>query len=73
MVKCFFCGTESSIHQGVHLINNDGSISYFCSSKCRKNFDMGRDKKKLKWTEAFRIVQQKAKKSEALKAEKAVK
>jgi ribosomal protein L24E len=22
---------------------------HFCSSKCRKNYDLGRDKKKLKW------------------------
>jgi len=57
MVKCFFCGKDESIHRGLHLINNDGTISYYCSSKCRRNsLDLGRDRRKLKWTEAYRIA-----------------
>ena len=47
MVTCFFCGKDKNPVQGLHLIRNDGSIIYFCSSKCRKNHEMGR--KKLKW------------------------
>ncbi len=40
---------------GVHLIKNDGSVNFFCSSKCRKNATkLKRDKKKLKWTQAYR-------------------
>ncbi len=32
-------------------VNNDGSIFWFCSSKCRKNqLKLGRDSRKLKWT-----------------------
>ena len=54
MIKCSFCGLESSEIKGVHLIKNDGSISFFCSSKCRKNaLKLKRDKRKLKWTASF--------------------
>ncbi len=61
MTKCIFCGSEESAFKGVHLIKNDGSISYFCSSKCRKNaLKLGRDKRKLKWTESYRISKEKA-------------
>jgi len=32
-------------------VSNDGSIFWFCSSKCRKNhLKLGRDPRKLKWT-----------------------
>jgi large subunit ribosomal protein L24e len=61
MVKCAFCGHEESPYKGVHLINNDGSISFFCSGKCRKNaLNLRRDKKKIKWTEAYRITKDRA-------------
>ncbi|HLF53617.1 MAG TPA: 50S ribosomal protein L24e [Candidatus Nanoarchaeia archaeon] len=60
MTKCVFCGKEESPYKGVHRINNNGSISFFCSSKCRKNaLNLGREKNKLKWTEAYRIAKQK--------------
>jgi large subunit ribosomal protein L24e len=59
MTKCVFCGKEESPYKGVHLIKNDGSTSFFCSSKCRRNaLNLKRDKNKLKWTEAFRITRQ---------------
>jgi len=70
MVKCFFCGSEESIHIGVHFIKNDGSVNYFCSSKCQKNYDLGRDKRKLKWTEGYRLAAAKAKLQKAAIAEK---
>jgi len=32
-------------------VNNDGTVLWFCSSKCRKNYIvLGRDPRKLKWT-----------------------
>jgi large subunit ribosomal protein L24e len=32
-------------------VKNDGSILWFCSSKCRKNaLKLKRDSRKLKWT-----------------------
>ena len=35
---------------GKMFVRNDGRIFYFCSSKCQKNWKMGRGDKKLKWT-----------------------
>ena len=64
MVKCFFCGREEHAFKGLHLIKNDGTIQFFCSSKCRKNtIKLGRDKRKVKWTEAYAesVVKAKAK------------
>ena len=35
-------------------IKNDGTVEFYCSSKCRKNATkLHRDKKKFKWTAAF--------------------
>ena len=63
MTKCVFCGREESPYKGVYLIANDGSINFYCSSKCRKNaLNLKRDKKKLKWTEAYRISKERAEK-----------
>jgi len=43
------------------MIKNDGSINYYCSSKCRKNaLKLKRDKKKLKWTEFFHLARERA-------------
>ena len=62
MTKCTFCGKEQSYFKGINLIKNDGSIDYFCSSKCRRNYlNLKRDKRKVKWTEAFRIHLEKVK------------
>lgn len=36
-------------------IRNDGSILWFCSSKCRKSaVKLKRDPRKLKWTNYYR-------------------
>ena len=60
MTKCSFCGKEAHYFQGVNLIKNDGNVDFFCSSKCRKNdLNLERDKRKIKWTEAYRIVRDK--------------
>jgi large subunit ribosomal protein L24e len=70
MTKCVFCGIEESPYRGVSLIKNDGTVNFFCSGKCRKNaLNLKRDKKKFKWTEAYRITREKA----VLKEEKAEK
>ena len=60
MVRCAFCGKEEYAYKGVHLIKNTGTISYFCSSKCRKNaLFLKRDKRKIRWTEAFQATREK--------------
>ena len=72
MTKCFFCGREEYDHKGVHFIRNTGVVQFFCSSKCRKNSTkLKRDKRKLKWTEAFHETRTKGIEREALvKAER---
>jgi len=61
MTKCNFCGKEESPYHGVHLIKNDGSINFYCSSKCRRNaLNLKRDKNKFKWTEAYGLARQRS-------------
>lgn len=61
MVKCTFCGREENSFRGIHLIKNTGVVAYYCSKKCRKNSEnLGRDKRKVRWTEAFHITRNKA-------------
>lgn len=43
MPKCSFCKKQYEIPRGLTIVMNDGSIKYFCSSKCRKNMTMGRE------------------------------
>lgn len=74
MVKCVFCGDEEIPIRGVHLITNDGTVSYYCSSKCRKNaLKLNRDKRKLKWTESYRIARDKLRHTHAKNASKPAK
>ncbi len=55
MVKCHFCGKEIEPGTGIKYVRNDGKEFWFCSSKCYKNFiKLGRNPRKVKWTEAYR-------------------
>ena len=48
---CSFCGHAFPSGTGIMYVRNDGSILWYCSSKCRRSsLDMGRDSRKLKWT-----------------------
>ena len=49
MTVCSFCKQNYEIPRGMTIVQKDGSIRYYCSSKCRKNSNMGRDNRKLKW------------------------
>lgn len=52
--SCSYCGKPVRIGTGTMLVRNDGSILYFCSSKCKKNLlKLGRDARKFKWTNKF--------------------
>ena len=74
MTKCVFCGREESPYKGVHLIGNDGSTSFYCSSKCRRNaLNLKRDRNKLKWTEAYRTAKQKAAENQKKEIKKEIK
>jgi large subunit ribosomal protein L24e len=62
MTKCTFCGKEENPHIGTHLITNQGETKYFCTRKCQSNsLKLKRDKRKIRWTEAFHETRKKAK------------
>ena len=49
MPKCSFCGNDYEIPRGLTLVLDNGDILYFCSSKCRKNHNLGRRGEKVNW------------------------
>ncbi|GBC74081.1 MULTISPECIES: 50S ribosomal protein L24e [Candidatus Nitrosocaldus] len=52
--SCSFCGNTIRFGEGRILVRNDGSMLYFCSSKCWKNMlVLKRDARKLKWTRRY--------------------
>ncbi|NCN39332.1 MAG: 50S ribosomal protein L24e [Candidatus Aenigmarchaeota archaeon CG_4_10_14_0_8_um_filter_37_24] len=54
MSKCSFCGKTLKTGTGKMFVTNVNKIYYFCSGKCEKNWSMGRNPKKFKWTEDYR-------------------
>ena len=49
--KCSFCGRDIEPGTGMMFVRNDGTVLWFCSSKCRKSLvELKRDPRKLKWT-----------------------
>ena len=53
--KCNFCGKEVPLGVGTMFVKKDGSINWYCSSKCRKNsLKLKRDPRKLKWTTRYK-------------------
>lgn len=59
MPKCSFCKQGYEIPRGTTVVQKDGNIKYFCSSKCRKNSEMGRDNKKTKWVRKLEVEEKK--------------
>ncbi|MBI4163825.1 MAG: 50S ribosomal protein L24e [Candidatus Aenigmarchaeota archaeon] len=53
MPKCTFCGNNLEQLKGKLFIDKAGDSSYFCNSKCQKNFRLGRLGKRVKWTKKF--------------------
>jgi large subunit ribosomal protein L24e len=48
---CDYCGTEIEPGTGTMLVHVNGSVTHFCSAKCEKNADLGREPRDLEWTE----------------------
>lgn len=49
-MKCSFCKNEIEKGTGTLYVKRDGTVSYYCSNKCRKNrLKLGRNPRKLKW------------------------
>ncbi len=48
--KCNFCSEKIYPGTGKMMVKKDGSIMYFCSSKCEKNtVKLNRSPRKVKW------------------------
>jgi large subunit ribosomal protein L24e len=50
-MRCVFCNKLQQPGQGIIFVYSDGRVVYFCSSKCRRNYRMKRDPKKIKWAQ----------------------
>ncbi len=51
---CNFCDRAVAKGSGTMFAKNDGTVLWFCSSKCKKNaLVLKRDPRKLKWTKKY--------------------
>ena len=49
MPVCSFCKKNFKEQRGLTVFTFDGRSVHYCSGKCRKNFGLGRDSKKVNW------------------------
>jgi large subunit ribosomal protein L24e len=52
--KCSFCGDAIEPGTGKLYAKKDGTVFYFCSSKCQSNSNLKRLPREVQWTEAGR-------------------
>ena len=68
MPNCSFCDNPIPKGTGTLYVKKDGTLFYFCSSKCRKNaLLMKREGRRQKWTVASRKFKAGVAKREAKK------
>jgi large subunit ribosomal protein L24e len=58
MPVCWFCKSNYEFPRGISVVQKDGSVRHFCSSKCRKNSEMGRNNKKVDWVRKSDVVKE---------------
>ncbi len=49
MPKCSFCAKQIRQGRGIVFVDIQGKIYNFCSSKCKRNWRLGREQRKVKW------------------------
>jgi large subunit ribosomal protein L24e len=49
---CSFCGVLLEPGTGKMFVKKDGTIFWFCSSKCENNQKLGRVPRRVEWTTA---------------------
>ena len=49
---CTFCGSQLEPGTGKMYVRKDGSVLFFCSSKCQNNQKLGRVPRRIEWTAA---------------------
>jgi large subunit ribosomal protein L24e len=50
--ECDYCGATIDPGTGTMFVRTNGTTVHFCSGKCEKNADLGREPRDLEWTEA---------------------
>jgi large subunit ribosomal protein L24e len=48
---CDYCGDDIEPGTGTMFVQKDGTTIHYCSAKCEKNADLGREPRDLEWTE----------------------
>ncbi|MCD6209698.1 MAG: 50S ribosomal protein L24e [Methanophagales archaeon] len=50
--KCSFCNLPIEPGRGKMFVRRDGTVLYFCSSKCERNMiKLGRKRRRVKWAQ----------------------
>ncbi len=49
MPTCSFCKKHYKLPRGLTIFLFSGKSHHFCSSKCRRNYNLKRDPKKVNW------------------------
>jgi len=52
--ECDYCGSDIEPGTGTMLVRTDGTTIDYCSAKCEKNADLGRESRDLEWTDTAR-------------------
>jgi large subunit ribosomal protein L24e len=55
IITCSFCGSKLHPGHGTLLVKNNCEHFYFCRSKCRKLYKLGKNPLFLKWCSYFRL------------------
>ncbi len=50
--NCTFCGNQLEPGTGKMFVKKDGTIFFFCSTKCQNNQKLGRVPRRVEWTNA---------------------
>ncbi|MFB6302088.1 MAG: 50S ribosomal protein L24e [Haloferacaceae archaeon] len=48
--RCDYCESNIEPGTGTMFVRVDGTVIHYCSSKCEKNADLGREARDLEWT-----------------------
>jgi large subunit ribosomal protein L24e len=51
---CSFCGASIEPGTGKMFVKKDGTILFYCSTKCQKNHNLKRIPRRMPWTIAGR-------------------
>ncbi|GAB7094196.1 hypothetical protein JCM30237_13480 [Halolamina litorea] len=49
--SCDYCGDDIEPGTGTMFVHVNGTVVHYCSAKCEKNADLGREPRDLEWTE----------------------